>query len=171
MLRCCSCCCCCASSPSTKYPPRWRSPLQGWCCRVMVLFPGRCPGLAWVALSGLVLHGVGFVPRAVPWAGMGRPFRAGVARGFGLMVPKAKDLLVTPMEVGAASPRFRCASISPTSPFLGGMFARRASTVGWPQRVEVFGPHTSLPHTLHSNSRWSWFACRLGACGWSQGRR
>ena len=35
----------------------------------MVLFPERCPGLAWVAPSGL-----------------------GGAWGFGLMAPKAKDL-------------------------------------------------------------------------------
>ncbi len=45
-----------------------------------------------VAPSGLVLRGVCSFPRAVPWAGMGRPFRAGVAWGFGLMTPKAKDL-------------------------------------------------------------------------------
>ena len=34
-----------------------------------------------VAPSGLVLRGVVF-PKAMPWAGMGRPFRAGVARGL-----------------------------------------------------------------------------------------
>ena len=33
------------------------------------------------AASGLVLRGVGSFPRAMPWAGMGRPFRAGVAGG------------------------------------------------------------------------------------------
>ncbi|MCE7936025.1 MAG: hypothetical protein DYG96_15745 [Chlorobi bacterium CHB2] len=57
-----------------------------------------------VAPSGLALPGHGSVPRAVPWAGMGRPFRAGVAaRGFDLMVSKAKDLLSIPTEVGATT--------------------------------------------------------------------
>ncbi len=56
-----------------------------------------------IAPSGLALPRHGSFPRAVPWAGMSRPFRAGVARGFGLMMPKAKDFLSTPTKVGAAT--------------------------------------------------------------------
>ncbi|KXK56222.1 MAG: hypothetical protein UZ07_CHB004001561 [Chlorobi bacterium OLB7] len=43
------------------------------------------------------------VPRATPWAGIGRPFRAGVARGLALIPPKATDLLAIPTNVGTAT--------------------------------------------------------------------
>src|SRR5262249_19055535 len=56
------------------------APFQGLGGNGSPINPGRCPGLAYGALSGLGWQGLAHQPRAVPWADLWRPFRAGVAR-------------------------------------------------------------------------------------------